>query len=109
MTKSRLFGYSVDEEEGKLIITIDGALAESGIRQLRESSQVGRAGEMLAELLPLRSLYKLMSTEQGGEAQSLTLEQLLGQNIDQGLGSFEQQLAELRESIGGLTKGKGGD
>ena len=33
MSKSRLFGYAVDEDEGKLLITIDGLLAENCIRQ----------------------------------------------------------------------------
>ncbi|UPJ69372.1 hypothetical protein [Bradyrhizobium sp. 191] len=104
MTKSRLFGYAVDEDEGKLLITIDGILAESCIRQIRESAQLGKGGQMLAELLPASSLYKFMAGPDKPEEEPLSLEELLGQNVDQSFTSFEQQLAELRESITELSK-----
>ena len=106
MSKSRLFGYAVDEDEGKLVITIDGLLAENCVRQIRGSAEEGRGGQLLAQLLPVSSLYKLMSGE--GEEKSkqdaLSLEQLLGQNVDQSFASFEQQFSELRESIAQLNK-----
>jgi hypothetical protein len=79
MARSRLFGYAVDEDEGKLLITIDGMLAENCIRQIRDSAQIGRGREMLAQLLPVGSLYKLMSGEAKSQEEPLTLEQVLGQ------------------------------
>jgi hypothetical protein len=106
MARSRLFGYAVDEEEGRLLITIDGVLAENCIRQIRESAEIGRGGRMLAQLLPVSSLYKLMSGEEKPQEEQLTLEQLLGQNVDQSFASFEQQLTELRESIEEIEKSK---
>lgn len=102
MTKSRLFGYSVDEEEGKLVITIDGLLAEGAIRQLRESAELGGGGRILQELLPVHSIYKLMSAQEKSAEETLTLEQILGQNIDQSFSDFEEQLAELRNSVSTL-------
>ncbi len=106
MSKSRLFGYAVDEDEGKLLITIDGLLAENCIRQIRGSAEQGRGGHLLAQLLPVSSLYKLMSGEgeEKSKEEALSLEQLLGQNVDQSFASFEQQFSELRESIAQLNK-----
>jgi hypothetical protein len=102
MPRSRLFGYSVDEDEGKLVITIDGLLAEGAIRQIRESAELGGGGKILSELLPVNSVYKLMSAREQAPEEALTLEQILGQNIDQSFSDFEEQLAELRNSISTL-------
>jgi hypothetical protein len=106
MAKSRLFGYAVDEEEGQLLITIDGTLAESCIRQIRDSAQGGKGGQVLARLLPLSSLYKLMSGDETTEEEALSLEQLLGQNVNQSFSSFEQEIEQLRETIAELSKPK---
>jgi hypothetical protein len=102
MSKARLFGYAVDDDDGKLVITIDGALAETAIRQIREGAHAGKGGELLMELLPISSLHKLISREKPAE-EVLTLEQLLGQNVDQSFSAFEQQLQELRSSINDLS------
>jgi hypothetical protein len=106
MPRARLFGYSVDEDDGKLLIAIDGLLAETAIRQIRESAQAGQGGRLLSQLLPINSLYKLMSVEETPQEETLTLEQLLGQNVDQSFSAFEQQLAELRDSIASLKSAK---
>ncbi|MEP9387676.1 hypothetical protein [Mesorhizobium sp. KR9-304] len=105
MARSRLFGYAIDEEDGKLVIMIDGVLAESAIKQIRDSAETGRGGEILSKLLPIGSIYKLMSSEEE-EDEALSLEQLLGQNVDQSFSSFEQQFAELKETLDGLNPSK---
>jgi hypothetical protein len=93
----------VEDDEGKLVVTIHGLLAEGLVRQIREDAQAGRGGQLATKLLPLDSLYKLMSSsppeskEEGGE--TLTLEQILGQNIDQTFAGFEQQIADLKSSL----------
>ncbi|AJC82538.1 hypothetical protein IE4803_PB00499 (plasmid) [Rhizobium etli bv. phaseoli str. IE4803] len=99
MASSRLFGYAVDEDDGKLVIVIDGLLAESCIRQIRDSAQTGRGGELLSRLLPVSSVYKLMSGQEERAEETLSLEQLLGQNVDQSFASFEQQFADLRQTL----------
>jgi hypothetical protein len=101
MPRARLFGYTVDEDDGKLLITIDGVLAETAIRQIRDSAQVGKGGQLLSQLLPMNSLYKLLSTE--SPQAELTLEEILGQNVDQSFAAFEEQLAELKSSIATLN------
>jgi hypothetical protein len=106
MPKARLFGYSVDEDDGKLVITIDGFLAEAALRHIRDSAQTGKGGELLSQLLPVQSLYKLMSTEEASQEEPLTLEQILGQNVDQSFASFEEQLGELKASIENLNGSK---
>ena len=100
MPRARLFGYSVDEEDGRLVITVDGALAETAIRHIREGAEAGKGGQILSQILPIHSVYKLMSAaeEKGDE---LTLEELLGQNVDQSLAAFEEQLNELKGAIEG--------
>ena len=103
--KSTLFAYSVDEDEGKLVITINGLLAEGLIKQIRLENAAGRGGEFLARLLPLGSLYKLMSSlPEGTESAALNIEQLVGQNIDQTFSSFEKQIAELKSSLDELRR-----
>lgn len=105
MPKAKLFGYAVDEEDGRLVITIDGAFAETAIRQIREGAEAGRGGEILSQILPIHSVYKLMSAgeEKAGE---LSIEELLGQNVDQSLSAFEEQLNELKTVIDTFNQAK---
>jgi hypothetical protein len=104
MPRARLFGYAVDEEDGRLVITIDGAFAETAIRQIREGAESGKGGEILSQIMPIRSIYRLMSGPEE-EDDALSLEELLGQNIDQSLAAFEEQLNELKGSLGGFDEG----
>jgi len=104
--KSTLFGYTVEEDEGKLVITVNGLIAEGLINQIRQESQAGRGGQLLTRLLPPGSLYKMLSfapepTAQNAE-EPLSIEQLLGQNIDQTFSAFEQQITDLKSSIAEL-------
>ncbi|MBW4421891.1 MAG: hypothetical protein KME13_22175 [Myxacorys californica WJT36-NPBG1] len=107
MTRARLFGYSVDEDDGKLLITIDGLLAETAIRQIRDNAQTGKGGQLLSQLLPISSVHKLMSVEEKPQDEVLTLEQILGQNVDQSFSAFEEQLADLKASISTLNSPEG--
>jgi len=62
---------------------------------------------LLAQVVPIDSLYKLItgtSGAEGAQEEALSLEQLLGQNVDQSFASFEQQIAELREAIAGFKE-----
>lgn len=110
---NRLFGYTVEEEDGKLLISIEGLLGENCIRQIRESAQGGREDSVLSQLfLQVSSLCQLMAgggkpqekalQEEAPQEEALTLEQLLGQNVDQSFAAFEEQLSELRETIKAL-------
>jgi hypothetical protein len=103
MAKQTLFGFSIEDDEGKLVITVNGALAEGLTKQLRDETNAGRGGQLLARLLPLGSFHKLLSfsatQEESSEETSLSLEQMLGQNIDQTFASFEQQIADLKSVL----------
>jgi hypothetical protein len=98
MPRARLFGYAVDEDDGRLVITIDGTFAETAIRSIREGAEAGRGGQILSQILPIHSVYKLMSAAEEKE-EELSLEELLGQNVDQSLAAFEEQLNELKGAI----------
>jgi hypothetical protein len=103
MARETLFGFSIDDDEGKLIISVYGAMAQALTKQLREEAQGGRGGQLLARLLPLGSFHKLLTfspaAEEATEDTSLSLEQMLGQNIDQTFASFEQQIADLKSAL----------
>ena len=101
MARETLFGFSIEDDEGKLVITVDGALAEGLTKQLREETAAGRGGQLLSRLLPLGSFHKLLtfSTSQESSEEALPLEKILGQNMDQTFASFEQQIADLKSAL----------
>lgn len=110
MATSTLFGYSVEDQEGKLVITIEGSYAEEILRYLREGLKSGKGTFLISQLLPLNSLRRLMSASvniaapendnsDSDEERPLTIEEIFNQRMDQNYESFEQQLARMRESL----------
>lgn len=112
MAKSTLFGYSIEEEDGKLVVTVDGLFAAEALRALRENVSQGRGYSVLSWLFPVHRLSRLMSAsvgiaqtgkhyqgEQGTPSQRLDLESIFSQGIDQDLGAFEQQMQQFRTAL----------
>jgi hypothetical protein len=108
MSNSTLFGYSLEEQEGRLVITVHGEFATEAIRFLREEFGQGRGLSIIQRLSPLGPLKSLMSqssAEEGGlmdlgEArEALTSDQILHQGIDQSLEAFNRELAKFREAM----------
>src|SRR5437667_4231104 len=101
MAKETLFGLTIEDDDGNLVFTVNGVLAQGLRKQIRNESEVGRGGELLAKLMPFGSFYKLLTFTPPIESGSdeLSIEQMLGQNIDQTFASFETQIAELKSSL----------
>ena len=55
MAGSTLFGYTVEEDEGKIVITLTGAIAQS-LLQRYSAEGVGRNPRLLSSLLPFGNL-----------------------------------------------------
>lgn len=121
MATSILFGYSVEDVDGKLRITIDGAFAECAVRALQEEIKSGRGMWTLSRLSPMRTLGRLMGshpvnlvrneapTSELGRLgtpepnERLDLEQVFRQGFDQDFSSFEQQMAAFQKSLNELS------
>ncbi len=105
MARSTLFGYSIDDDNGKLVVTVNGDFAEEILRNLREQAKAGR-GYLLSRLLPIKSLGRLLSRRvdlitpgEGGNEEDLDMNQIFSQGIDEGFGSFDAQMKKFRESL----------
>jgi hypothetical protein len=59
MATNKLFSYSVDESDGKLVITVDGLYAQAAVQHLRAEVETGGGWWALSELSPMRSLNRL--------------------------------------------------
>jgi hypothetical protein len=100
-----LFGYSVDDEDGRLVISVHGRLAEEGLRRIHDQIDAGAALPLPALLAPLRPLRGLLSASvslgQGGPiGPSLDdTEDMLSQAVSQTLTDFRQHLDEFRTSV----------
>jgi hypothetical protein len=108
MMASTLFGYNVEEDDGKLVITIHGVLAEGMLRTIHSEAQAGKGSQILSKLLPLKSLYRVLSGDMDDSAEnSLTTEQIFSQSVDQTFQSFEQQITELRATLSDVNRSSG--
>ncbi len=108
MPNSTLFGYSLEEQEGKLVITVHGEFAAEAVRFLRKEFGQGKGLSIIQRLSPLGPLKSLMSqsgTEEEGlmdlaEARrALTSDEILHQGVDQSLEAFNRELASFREAL----------
>jgi hypothetical protein len=113
MATSTLFSFTIVEDNGKLVITLDGPFAANAIGRLRQELEAGKGWYALSKLSPVGPLSRLMSSPvnligssqvQDSAGGSLNLEQIFNQGIDQSFSSFEQQMAEFRASLGNIEK-----
>lgn len=109
MANSMLFGYSLEEQDQKLVITVQGEFAEAVIGYLREEFRQGRGLSIIQRLSPLGPLKSLLAQQSAGEEEglmdlaetgrALTSDAILHQGIDQSLELFNRELADFREAM----------
>jgi len=114
MATKTLFAYNLEEQDGKLIITVHGELAKTAISHLSEELSQGRGLALIQRLSPLgplrgllnRSIAEsdesdagLMDLEKTGQA--LDADQILNQGVDQSLEAFERELAQFKVEMEG--------
>lgn len=111
MPNSTLFGYSIEEQDGKLVITVHGDFAAAAVRFLREEFSQGRGLAIIQRLSPLGPLKSflpqageeeqeeegLMDLSEAGRA--LNSNEILHQGVDQSLEAFNRELAAFRDSM----------
>lgn len=59
MAVTKLFSYNIEENEGKLVITIEGLYAQTAIKHLRSEVETGRGWRALARMSPVGPLNRL--------------------------------------------------
>jgi len=105
MSDSLLFGYSVEENGGKFVITLAGTLAVPIMQDIAANIGPGGTG---AAGLPMMFPYSLlashavrMTAQAGGdaEAQDATLADIFGQGFDKDLDEFDRQLGRYRDLL----------
>ena len=109
MPSSTLFGYSLEEQEGKLVITVHGEFAAAAVRFLRDEFTQGRGLSIIQRLSPLGPLKSLLpqTASEGEEGlmdltevrRALTSDEILHQGVDQSLEAFNRELTSFRESL----------
>ena len=118
MSNSTIFGFSIEESDGKLVITLDGSVATGVADRLRQQIAAGRGADLLRYFTPLRGLRRLVlssppvkiaATPEPGRATDeinqlvvdpLPIERVFNQGFEGGLDGFEKQLSEFEASLG---------
>ncbi|MGN6109752.1 MAG: hypothetical protein ACTHU0_31885 [Kofleriaceae bacterium] len=122
MATSTLFGFSIEETDGKLVITLDGSVATSVAQRLRDEIDAGRGVELLRYFAPVRGIRRLLHSshpvriaartapapapEDSGKvaAAPLPIDQIFNQGFEGGLDGFEKQLSEFEASLGSFEQ-----
>lgn len=106
MSDSLLFGYSVEENGGKFVITLAGTLAVPIMQDI--AANIGHRANG-AEGLPMMFPYSLLAShavrmtgQAGAEAEdqeNATLADIFGQGFDKNLDEFDRQLGRYRDLL----------
>jgi hypothetical protein len=107
MARSTLFGYTVEEDEGKIVITLTGSVAETLLKKYTADG-VGDNPRLLSSLVPFGLLSSrpvilgprspLRKAEPAAE--TLDIKEIFGQGFDRSHTEFESQLAQYRDMLG---------
>lgn len=115
MAGSTLFGYTVEDDDGKLVITVTGALAASLLQRygtdaagqnprllssLLPFAELGSRGVLLQPRRPLRPSRPVQAAPPP-DAEPPDIKEIFGQGFDRSHSEFEAQLAAYRELLGG--------
>lgn len=115
MAGSTLFGYTVEDDDGKLVITVTGALASSLLQRF-SADAVGQNPRLMSSLLPFAELgsravqlqprrplrpSRPMEAAPPPDAEPPDIKEIFGQGFDRSHSEFEAQLAAYRELLGG--------
>lgn len=109
----RLLGYSVEERDGSLVITLEGSLAAEALRSLRSKLDTDGVSlaSLVAPLFPFRRLASAaasLASPGAARASPAALlspaqaERLTTQTVEQSLVDFQEQLAEFRAAFEAL-------
>jgi Lon protease-like protein len=104
MATNTIFGYSIEEQEGKLVITVSGAFATEALRVLKEDFESGNTpsvSSLLSHIVPFGRLLSgrvaLRQAEATGAEDETSAEaESLAQEVDQTLDTFRRQMVEFR-------------
>ena len=108
MAGSTLFGYTVEEDEGKLVITLTGMVAETLLNKYTAEG-VGQDPRILSALLPFGQLgsrpvvlrpHMARDATKAKSPEQLDLKDIFGQGFDRSHSEFEAQLSEYRDLLG---------
>jgi hypothetical protein len=108
MARSTLFGYTVEDDEGKIVITLTGSIAET-LLQKYTADGLGQDPRLLSSLVPFGLLSSrpvfLGPRHQARKAEpavpeTLDIKEIFGQGFDRSHTEFETQLAQYRDLLG---------
>jgi hypothetical protein len=107
MGRSTLFGYTVEEDEGKIVITLTGSVAETLLKKYTADG-VGDNPRLLSSLVPFGLLSsrpvmlgaRTPVRKAEPAAETLDIKDIFGQGFDRSHTEFESQLAQYRDLLG---------
>ena len=120
MATNKLFGYSVEEDDGKLVITIEGASTAQLTKYVKQEVEGGRGWRAMASLSPFVGLNRLsrraqVALERPAEEKTITdtttnldidIDTIFKQGFanpyaefETHLNAYRQALAELRQDL----------
>lgn len=113
MARSMIFGYSAEEEDGKLVITLTGSIAESLLHKY-SAETIENNPNLISSLLPFARLgsppvllRRTLSSRKTEASAKLSLKEIFGQGFDRNKSEFESQLDAYRNILSDM-KGKQG-
>lgn len=117
MSSSTLFGYTLEERDDTLVITVHGTFAGTVVRYLRDELSEGRGLSLiqrLSPLGPLRGMLMRRSIEEGDDEllgldeaeRGLGTDEIMNQGVDQSLDAFEQEMLRFKAAMGSSTTQK---
>jgi hypothetical protein len=109
MARSTIFGYTAEEEDGKLIITLTGSVAETLLDKYSVEA-IGQNPNLVSSLLPFASLSSrpvlLRSNLPSRKAEGLgklDIKEIFGQGFDRNKSEFDAQLDEYRNLLSAMA------
>lgn len=105
MAQSILFGYTVEEVDGQLVITVAGTMAAAILQDIAANVGSGRGGSATVPMMfPFSALASqavhLMSPRElpSGEGK-IDIKEIFGQGFDKNRSEFDAQLAQYRDLL----------
>jgi len=106
---TKLFSYNVEDDDGRLVISVEGAFAKVAIAQLHEEINSGNGWKFLSSLSPISSLNRLSrihvpSLEDENNVDRETLDVIFNQGFADDFKGFEHRIDEYGETLRVLEK-----
>lgn len=103
-----LFTYSIENKDGKLVVTIGGSLIQESLNNLNaqmEKNSNLNVNALLSPILPISRILSNSMTLSAAESyqnvsnSNANYDEFLNQSIDQTYEDFKQQMQQIKESI----------